>query len=126
MSSPYKTVAFQTLGCKLNFAETSTLARDFISHGYAQVGIDNPADIYVINTCSVTENANKKARKAVRRALRKSPQAKIAVIGCYAQLNPHEIAEIPGVSIVAGAEDKFNFIENIKYNNYRYNHYLRR
>jgi len=114
MSSPYKTVAFQTLGCKLNFAETSTLARDFFSHGYAQVGIDHPADLYVINTCSVTENANKKARKAVRRALRKSPQAKVAVIGCYAQLNPQEIADIPGVSIVAGAEDKFNLIEKIE------------
>ena len=114
MSSPYKTVAFQTLGCKLNFAETSTLARDFSSHGYAQVGIDHPADLYVINTCSVTENANKKARKAVRRALRKSPQAKVAVIGCYAQLNPQEIGDIPGVSIVAGAEDKFNLIEKIE------------
>ena len=114
MSSPYKTVAFQTLGCKLNFAETSTLARDFSSHGYAQVGIDHPADLYVINTCSVTENANKKARKAVRRALRKSPQAIVAVIGCYAQLNPQEIADIPGVSIVAGAEDKFNLIEKIE------------
>ncbi len=114
MSSPYKTVAFQTLGCKLNFAETSTLARDFSSHGYAQVGIDHSADLYVINTCSVTENANKKARKAVRRALRKSPQAKVAVIGCYAQLNPQEIADIPGVSIVAGAEDKFNLIEKIE------------
>ena len=114
MSSPYKTVAFQTLGCKLNFAETSTLARDFSSHGYAQVGIDHPADLYVINTCSVTENANKKARKAVRLALRKSPQAKVAVIGCYAQLNPQEIADIPGVSIVAGAEDKFNLIEKIE------------
>ena len=118
MGSPYKTVAFQTLGCKLNFAETSTLAQDFSSHGYAQVGIDNPADIYVINTCSVTENANKKARKAVRRALRKSPQAKVAVIGCYAQLNPQEIADIPGVSIVAGAEDKFNLIEKMEANEF--------
>ena len=119
MGSPYKTVAFQTLGCKLNFAETSTLVRYFSSHGYAQVGIDNPADIYVINTCSVTENANKKARKAVRRALRKSPQAKVAVIGCYAQLNPQEIADIPGVSIVAGAEDKFNLFEKIESNELR-------
>ena len=118
MGSPYKTVAFQTLGCKLNFAETSTLAREFSSHGYAQVGIDNPADIYVINTCSVTENANKKARKEVRRALRKSPQAKVAVIGCYAQLNPQEIADIPGVSIVAGAEDKFNLIEKMEVNEF--------
>ena len=118
MGYPYKTVAFQTLGCKLNFAETSTLARDFSSHGYAQVGIDHPADLYVINTCSVTDNANKKARKAVRRALRKSPQAKVAVIGCYAQLNPQEIADIPGVSIVAGAEDKFNLIEKMEANEF--------
>jgi len=118
LGSPYKTVAFQTLGCKLNFAETSTLARDFSSHGYAQVGIDYPADLYVINTCSVTDNANKKARKAVRRALRKSPQAKVAVIGCYAQLNPQEIADIPGVSIVAGAENKFNLIEKMEANEF--------
>ena len=119
MGSPYKKVAFQTLGCKLNFAETSTLARDFSSHGYAQVGIDHPADLFVINTCSVTDNANKKARKAVRRALRNSPQAKVAVIGCYAQLNPEEIADMPGVSIVAGAEDKFNLFEKIESNELR-------
>lgn len=119
MGSPYKKVAFKTLGCKLNFAETSTLVRDFSSHGYAKVGIDNPADIYVINTCSVTENANKKARKAIRRALRNSPQAKVAVIGCYAQLNPEEIADMPGVSIVAGTEDKFNLFETIESNELR-------
>jgi len=116
LGCPYKKVAFQTLGCKLNYAETSTLVRDFSCHGYAKVGIDNPADIYVINTCSVTENANKKARKAVRRALQNSPHAKVAVIGCYAQLNPEEIAEIPGVSIVAGAEDKFNILKKIESN----------
>ena len=114
MGSPYKTVAFQTLGCKLNFTETSTLARDFTSQGYAHVDSNGPADLYVINTCSVTANANKKARKAVRRALRKSPQAKIAVIGCYAQLNPAEIAQIPGVSIVVGAENKMNLVGRIK------------
>ena len=114
MGSPYKTVAFQTLGCKLNFTETSSLARDFFSKGYAQVGNNDTADLYVINTCSVTDNANKKARKAVRRALRKSPQAKIAVIGCYAQLNPHEIAQIPGVSIVVGAENKMNLAGQIE------------
>ena len=108
MGAPYKTVAFQTLGCKLNFTETSTLARDFTSH--------DVADIYVINTCSVTDNANKKARKAVRRALRKSPHAKIAIIGCYAQLNPDEIAQIPGVSIVAGAEEKFNIAAQFEAN----------
>ena len=117
MGSPYKTVAFQTLGCKLNFTETSTIARDFKSRGYAQVGSNDAADLYVINTCSVTDNANKKARKAVRRALRKSPYAKIAVIGCYAQLNPDEIIQIPGVSIVAGVEEKFNLAVHIEANN---------
>jgi len=117
MGSPYKTVTFQTLGCKLNFAETSTLARDFISLGYAQVGNNDTADFYIINTCSVTDNANKKARKAVRRALRTSPHAKIAVIGCYAQLSPDEIAQIPGVSIVAGAEEKFNLASYIEATN---------
>ena len=117
MGSPYKTVTFQTLGCKLNFAETSTLARDFISHGYAQVGNNDTVDFYIINTCSVTDNANKKARKAVRRALRKSPNAKIAVIGCYAQLSPDEIAQIPGVSIVVGAEEKFNLASYIEATN---------
>ena len=111
MGAPYKTVAFQTLGCKLNFTETSTLARDFTTHGYAQVSGNDIADLYVINTCSVTDNANKKARKAVRRALRKAPHAKIAVVGCYAQLNPDEIAQIPGVSIVAGTEEKFNLVK---------------
>ena len=117
MGTPNKTVSFQTLGCKLNFTETSTLAREFISSGYAQVGSNDAADLYVINTCSVTENANKKARKAVRRALRQSPHAKIAVIGCYAQLNPVEIAQIPGVSFVAGAEEKFNLVSQIEVNN---------
>jgi len=117
MGTPNKTVAFETLGCKLNFTEASTIARDFRSHGYAQVDSNDAADIYVINTCSVTENANKKARKAVRRALRKSPNAKIVVIGCYAQLNPDEISKIPGVSIVVGAEDKFNIISLIRTNN---------
>jgi threonylcarbamoyladenosine tRNA methylthiotransferase MtaB len=118
MGAPNKTVAFETLGCKLNFTETSTLARDFRSHGYAQVGSSDAADIYVINTCSVTNNANKKARKAVRRALRKSPHAKIAVIGCYAQLNPDEISQIPGVSIVVGAEEKFNLLHLIRANTF--------
>ncbi|MDP6569690.1 MAG: tRNA (N(6)-L-threonylcarbamoyladenosine(37)-C(2))-methylthiotransferase MtaB [Candidatus Marinimicrobia bacterium] len=114
MSSPYKTVAFQTLGCKLNFTETSTLAREFSTHGYAQVNANDPADLVVINTCSVTENANKKARKAVRQALKRSPQAQVAVIGCYAQLNPEEIIHIPGVRLVAGAEDKFKIVEAIE------------
>ena len=114
MGAPYKTVAFQTLGCKLNFTETSTLARDFTSHGYVQVGSNDVADLYVINTCSVTDNANKKARKAVRRALRKAPNANIAVIGCYAQLSPDEVTKIPGVSIVVGTKEKFNLVDQIE------------
>ena len=113
MSSPYKKVSFQTLGCKVNFAETSTIARDFKSRGYAQVAKNEVADLYIINTCSVTENANMKAKKAIRRALRISPQAKIAVIGCYAQLRPDELSQIPGVSFVFGAEEKFNICKYI-------------
>ena len=116
MSSPYKTVAFQTLGCKLNFAETSTLARDFIKYGYACVGFNSPADVYVINSCSVTDNADKKSRISVRQILKRSPFAKIAIVGCYAQLKPEEIAQIPGVNIVAGAEEKFNLAEKIESN----------
>ena len=108
MGSPYKTVAFQTLGCKLNFAETSTLARFFIQNGYARVDYNSLADVYVINSCSVTKNADKKTRKAVRQALRRSPFSKIAVVGCYAQLKAEEIAKIPGVNIVVGTEEKFN------------------
>ncbi len=113
MGSPYKTVAFKTLGCKLNFTETSTIARDFTSLGYAQVENNKPADIYVINTCSVTENANKKARKEVRKVLRQSPNAKVAIIGCYAQLKPDEIAKIPGVNIVLGMKEKFNLAKYV-------------
>ena len=108
MGSPYKTVAFQTLGCKLNFAETSTLSRNFIRDGYARVDFNSSADIYVINSCSVTDNADKKTRKVVRQVLRRSPNAKIAVTGCYAQLKSDEIAQIPGVDIVLGINEKFD------------------
>ena len=114
MSSPYKTVAFHTLGCKLNFAESSTMSNQFKAKGYAILDFQEVADLYVINTCSVTENANKKARKIIRRTLRKAPLAKIAVVGCYAQLNPDEIAQIPGVSLIVGAGEKFNLIEQIE------------
>lgn len=103
-----KTVAFHTLGCKLNFAETSTLARDLLSQGFDKVEFETAADLYVINTCSVTENADKRCRQAVRQAQRSNPEGFIAVVGCYAQLQPEEIAGIPGVDLVLGASEKFN------------------
>lgn len=101
-------IAFHTLGCKLNFAETSTIARSFLDAGYARVQLEEGADVCVINTCSVTENADKKCRNIVRKALGHNPEAFIAVIGCYAQLKPEEIAAIPGVDLVLGAKEKFN------------------
>ena len=108
MSSPYKKVAFYTLGCKVNFSETSTIARDFVSAGYSAVHFMDDADIYVINTCSVTDNADNKARKLVRQIKKKTPNSYVAIVGCYAQLKTKEISEIPGVNIVLGAADKFN------------------
>ena len=105
-----KTVAFYTLGCKLNFSETSTIARQLIKAGYEKVDFEKAADVYVINTCSVTEQADKKCRDIVRRALRKNPQAFVTIIGCYAQLKPHEIKAIPGVDLVLGANEKFNIL----------------
>jgi threonylcarbamoyladenosine tRNA methylthiotransferase MtaB len=104
------TVAFHTLGCKLNFAETSTLARQLKDGGFSKVDFDAGPDLYVINTCSVTENADKECRQLVRRALATNPDAFVAVIGCYAQLKPEEIASIDGVDIVLGANEKFNLL----------------
>lgn len=101
-------VAFHTLGCKLNFAETSTIARQLKSEGYEKVSFDDFADVYVINTCSVTDNADKECRQIIRRALHRSPDAFIAVTGCYAQLRPEEIASIEGVDVVLGAQEKLN------------------
>ena len=92
MSTAPKTVAFHTMGCKLNFSETSTISRDFIQQGFKRVDYRDWADIYVINTCSVTDNADKEARKLVRQAKRQNPDSSVAVIGCYAQLKPDEIA----------------------------------
>ena len=106
-----KKVAFYTLGCRLNFSETSSMRRDFEEHSYLVTDFDDQADIYVINTCSVTQDANRDCRKVVRRALRKNPNAYVAVTGCYAQLKPEEIAAIDGVSLVLGAKDKFNILE---------------
>ena len=94
MATP-RTVAFHTLGCKLNFSETSGIRRSFENHGYTTVDFETGADIYVLNTCSVTDFADKKCRYEVRRALKYAPQAKIVVVGCGAQLKPQEIAEIP-------------------------------
>ena len=106
-------VAFHTLGCKLNFSESSSLGRLFEENGYAVVDFEEKADIYVINTCSVTEFADRKCRKVVRQAQRTSPDAKIIVTGCYAQLKPKEIAEIPGVDMVLGAAEKFRILDFI-------------
>lgn len=107
-------IAFHTLGCKLNFAETSTIARSFLDAGYARVEIEDGADVCVINTCSVTENADRKCRNIVRKALGHNPDAFIAVIGCYAQLKPNEIAAIPGVDLVLGAQEKFNLPQHLE------------
>jgi threonylcarbamoyladenosine tRNA methylthiotransferase MtaB len=108
-----KKVAFYTLGCKLNYSETSTISRMFEQRGHQKVAFTEPADIYIINTCSVTENADKKCRKVVKEALKHSPNAFVAIIGCYAQLKPQEIAEIPGVDAVLGAAEKFRLIDYI-------------
>ncbi len=112
MGTP-KTVAFQTLGCKLNFSETSSIGRMFADAGYQELKFEDSADIYVINTCSVTDFADKKCRKTVRKALRQSPDALVVVVGCYAQLKPDEIAEIPGVDLVLGASQKFRILDYI-------------
>ena len=110
-SSGRRAVAFYTLGCKLNFSETSAISRLFEKKGYRKAGFYEQADIYVINTCSVTDNADKKCRKVVREALKISPHAFICIVGCYAQLKPREIAEIPGVDAVLGAAEKFRLLE---------------
>ncbi len=110
---PYRTVAFHTLGCKLNFSETSTLARQFQDAGYARVSEDERPDVLVLNTCSVTEEANKKCRYVVNRTLSRNPHTYIAVTGCYAQLKPDEISGIPGVRLVLGAGEKFNIVKHV-------------
>src|SRR4026209_2528601 len=103
-----KTVAFHTLGCKLNFSETSTLSRMLEKEGFEKKEFDDQADVYVINTCSVTDNADKECRQIVRRIQRKAPESLVVITGCYAQLKPKQIAEIPGVNLVLGAAEKFN------------------
>lgn len=106
-----KKVAFYTLGCKLNFSETSSIIRMFQQHGYQKVEFDDAPEIFVINTCSVTENADKKCRQVVKDAKKVSENPYIIIIGCYAQLKPQEIAEIPGVDAVLGASEKFRLLE---------------
>ena len=109
-----KTVAFHTLGCKLNFSETSSISRLMEKEGFEKKPFDSLADIYVINTCSVTENADKECRYLVRQIQRKSPESFVVITGCYAQLKPREIAEIPGVDLVLGAAEKFNIASHIR------------
>ena len=108
-----KSVAFHTLGCKLNFAETSTIAKDFITEGFARTEFSDHADVYVINTCSVTENADRECRNIVGRALKANPDGFIIIVGCYAQLKPEQIMQMPGVDLVLGASEKFNITEFI-------------
>ncbi|HTK22182.1 MAG TPA: tRNA (N(6)-L-threonylcarbamoyladenosine(37)-C(2))-methylthiotransferase MtaB [Mucilaginibacter sp.] len=108
-----KKVAFYTLGCKLNYSETSTIGRLFNQAGYDTVDFTDTPDVYVINTCSVTENADKKCKKVVKEALKISPNAYVTIVGCYAQLKPKEISEIPGVDMVLGAAEKFQIIDHI-------------
>jgi threonylcarbamoyladenosine tRNA methylthiotransferase MtaB len=109
-----RTVAFHTLGCKLNFSETSTLSRMLEGEGFEKKEFEENADVYVINTCSVTDNADKECRQLVRRIQRKSPESFIVITGCYAQLKPKEISTIPGVDLVLGAAEKFNLPKHIK------------
>ena len=112
--SPNKKVALYTLGCKLNFSETSTVARMFEEEGFARVDFNDAPDVFVINTCSVTENADKKCKQLVKKALKINPDAFVAIIGCYAQLKPDEIAQIYGVDMVLGASEKFKIIDHFQ------------
>ena len=116
-----KKVAFYTLGCKLNFSETSTIARNFVSEGFERVEFDEVADIYVINTCSVTDNADKRFKSIVKNALQKNEDAFLIAVGCYAQLKPEELAAVDGVDLVLGATEKFNvtsYINDLTKNNF--------
>ena len=107
---PLKTAAFHTLGCKLNFAETSTIARQLTGAGYEKVSFDEPANVYIINTCSVTENADRECKFHVKRAMKANPDGLVVILGCYAQLKPEEISAIEGVDLVLGAKEKFNIL----------------
>ena len=111
MNNQTKTVAFHTLGCKLNFSETSTISRNLKDNGYQKVEFTDSANVYVINTCSVTANADKECRTIVKNAMKANPEGFVVVVGCYAQLKPQEIAEMEGVDLVLGAAEKFNIAE---------------
>lgn len=108
-----RTVAYHTLGCKLNFSETASIQRDLEANGWHKIGFDEGADVNIINTCSVTENADKECKTIVRKAKRLNPESKVVIIGCYAQLKPKEIIEIEGVDLVLGAKEKFNITKHI-------------
>ena len=117
MTHSHKSAAYHTLGCKLNFAETSTIARQLTEAGYGKVNFDEPADVYVINTCSVTENADRECKLHVKRAMKANPDGLVVVVGCYAQLKPEEISQIEGVDLVLGAKEKFNihsYLDDLK------------
>ena len=107
-----KRVAFHTLGCKLNYAETASLERQFSDRGFRIVPFEEESDVCVVNTCSVTERADRECRQLVRRALRQSPNSYVVVLGCYAQLQPEEIASIDGVDLVLGASEKFRLFDH--------------
>ena len=113
----FERVAFYTLGCKLNFSETSTIARLFEDGGFAKVEFEDKPDIFVINTCSVTENADKKCKQLVKRAKKIAPESMVIILGCYAQLKPEEISQIPGVDLVLGANEKFNVLAHLEKKN---------
>ena len=113
-NSTTKTAAFHTLGCKLNFAETSTIARQLTSAGYKKVSFDDKANVYVINTCSVTENADRECKLHVKRAMKANPEGLVVILGCYAQLKPEEISQIEGVDLVLGAKEKFNILSYLE------------
>jgi threonylcarbamoyladenosine tRNA methylthiotransferase MtaB len=110
----YKKVAFYTLGCKLNFSETSTISRLFENAGFAKVDFEDQPDIFIINTCSVTENADKKCKQLVKKAMKINPEGFVCIVGCFAQLKPEAIGQIPGVDLVLGANEKFNIVEHIE------------
>jgi threonylcarbamoyladenosine tRNA methylthiotransferase MtaB len=116
MSSPYKTFAYYTFGCKVNFADTCTIARKLVDYGLSEVKIDSHADMYIVNTCSVTEKADKKAEKFITRIHKRSPESQIIVTGCYAQLNSKEIYKIKGVSYVVSAKNKFDIDKYLNIN----------
>ena len=125
MSIKNKKIAFQTLGCKLNFSESSTIARDFTENGFERVKFNEKSDVYVINTCTVTGQADKKCRQAVKKIVKNNPDAIVALIGCYAQTKPDEVSNIEGVDIVLGTDEKFKlfeFVEKFEKNRKQINH----